>query len=245
MSGHSKWSKVKHQKAVTDSVKGKLFTKASRAISIAIKEGGGVVDPEKNFRLRMAIDQAKAVNMPKDTIERAIAKGAGEGVGTIEEIIYEAYGPSGVALVIETATDNRQRTVAEVKNTLLNNGGTLADPGAVAYMFERRGVIVVTKQEGMSTEALFDRIVELGALDIVEHEGEYEVFTPYDRLAAIRDGLTESGYAVETAQLIMHPTTSIPASADTLETLERLEEKLTDLDDVQRIYTNAEGSDAS
>jgi YebC/PmpR family DNA-binding regulatory protein len=137
MSGHSKWSKVKHQKAGTDAAKGAAFTKASRAITIAVKEGGGIIDPDKNFRLRLALGKARSVNMPNDTIDRAIAKAAGEGAASLESAVYEAIGPGGSALIIEAATDNRQRTVSEIKNALDRYGGRLASPGAVMYQFRR------------------------------------------------------------------------------------------------------------
>src|SRR3990167_7132942 len=145
MSGHSKWSKVKHQKATTDAVKGAAFTKASRAITIAVREGGGVADPEKNFRLRLAVEKARIVNMPKDNIERAIARAAGGDASVIESVVYEGDGPAGVGLLIEAATDNRQRTVSGVKQVLERAGGRLATPGAVGYQFKRAGVITISK----------------------------------------------------------------------------------------------------
>src|SRR3989338_10745888 len=145
MSGHSKWSKVKHQKATTDAVKSRAFTRASRAITVSVKEGGGIADPDKNFRLRLAIEQAKAVNMPKDTIERAIEKGSGAGAAAYENLLYEGYGPGGVAYLVEAATDNHQRTVSEVKHVFDHAGGTLAAPGAVSYQFRRSGVVLVSK----------------------------------------------------------------------------------------------------
>lgn len=147
MSGHSKWSKVKHQKATTDVVKSFAFTKASRAIAVAVKEGGGITDPASNFHLRLAVEKAHAVNMPKENIERAIARGAGEGAAAIEQIMYEGYGPGGIAILIEAATDNRQRTVSQIKNILVRAGGTLVSPGALNYLFEKRGTSIEPKQE--------------------------------------------------------------------------------------------------
>jgi len=137
MSGHSKWSKVKHQKAITDAAKAKAFTKASRAITIAVKEGGGIADPDSNFRLRLVIEQAKAINMPKETIERAIAKAKGDNAQQLESLLYEAYGPEGVAFIIVTVTDNRQRTTAAIKNILDHHGATLVSPGSVMFQFEK------------------------------------------------------------------------------------------------------------
>ena len=146
MSGHSKWSKVKHQKATTDVVKSFAFTKASRAIAVAVKEGGGMTDPNSNFHLRLAIERARAVNMPKENIERAVARAGGSGGAAIEHVTYEGYGPGGVAFLIEAATDNRQRSVSQIKNVLERAGGTLVSPGALNFLFERRGVVIEPKQ---------------------------------------------------------------------------------------------------
>ena len=161
MSGHSKWSKVKHQKATTDVVKGMAFTKAARAITIAVHEGGGIGDPAHNFHLRLAIEKAREVNMPKDNIERAIEKGMGSGGAQIEQITYEGYGPGGVAILIEAATDNRQRTVSAVKNLLDRAGGSLGSPGAVFYLFKPCGIITVPKTVGF--DMLFEAALSAGA----------------------------------------------------------------------------------
>ncbi|MCX6793930.1 MAG: YebC/PmpR family DNA-binding transcriptional regulator [Candidatus Gottesmanbacteria bacterium] len=176
MSGHSKWSKVKHQKATTDVVKSFAFTKASHAITVAVKEGGGITDPVSNFHLRLAVEKAHAVNMPKENIERAIAKAAGEGAAAIEQIMYEGYGPGGVAILIHAATDKRQRTVSQIKNVLERAGGTLVSPGGVNFLFERRGTIIEPKQ-GMGialneeqkrrTDALIKELEELDDVQTV------------------------------------------------------------------------------
>ena len=176
MSGHSKWSKVKHQKATTDVVKGAAFTKASRAITLAVREGGGIPDPEKNFRLRLAIEKARAVNMPKENIARAIDKATGGGAGDIEQVVYEGYGPGGVAFMIEAATDNRNRTVSVVKNMFERNGGTLAGPGAVSFLFtksvEQDQMVIRSTYTVPVTEEVRDRIdaliADLEALDDIQ-----------------------------------------------------------------------------
>ncbi|MBI5619340.1 YebC/PmpR family DNA-binding transcriptional regulator [Candidatus Gottesmanbacteria bacterium] len=172
MSGHSKWSKVKHQKALTDTAKGSAFTKASRAITVAVHEGGGITDPNGNFRLRLAIEGARAVNMPKETIQRAIDKGRGAGEGAIEQVIYEAYGPGGVGMLIEAATDNRNRTVSVIKNVFERFGGSLASPGAVSFLFTRSGttmkpltVMDLSPEQRTRIDAL---VAELEALDDVQ-----------------------------------------------------------------------------
>jgi YebC/PmpR family DNA-binding regulatory protein len=239
MSGHSKWSKVKHQKATTDVVKGAAFTKASRAVTLAVKEGGGVTDPNHNFHLRLAIEKARAVNMPKDNIERAIEKGAGGGIGSIEQVIYEAFGPGGVAFVIEAATDNRQRTVSQVKNVLDRSGGALATPGAVGYQFQKMGVRTVPK-----TSKVYDELLEAalagGADDVVETDDMYEIYTSLAVVPHVRKSLEDSGAVVDNAQVIMRPTVTVPVDASKQETIDHLVEQLESLDDVQTVYTNAQ-----
>ncbi len=175
MSGHSKWSKVKHQKATTDVVKGAAFTKAAAAIIVAVREGGGITDPDKNFRLRLAVEKAHDVNMPKENIERAIERGAGSEGRTIESINYEAYGPGGVAIIIDAATDNRQRTVAEIKNTLDRHGGVLAAPGAVDFLFRRLGVIIIPKTPALGFDAILEKAINAGADDVVAQNDLFEI----------------------------------------------------------------------
>lgn len=236
MSGHSKWSKVKHQKATTDVVKSFAFTKASRAITIAVKEGGGVVDPSMNFHLRLAMEKARAVNMPKENIERAIAHAKGDGAA-IEQIVYEGYGPGGVAVMVETATDNRQRTVSQVKNVLERSGGSLGAPGAVGYLFQRRGVITVPK-EGLTLDVLTDMGIEIGADDIVDAADLFEVYTPDHTLFAVKNGLEAKKVSIDNAVRIMQPITTIAVSADGQTKIDTMVGELEALDDVQTVYTN-------
>lgn len=238
MSGHSKWSKVKHQKATTDVVKAAAFTKASRAISVAVKEGGGVTDPNANFRLRLAIDKAHEVNMPKDTIERAIEKASGEGAVAFEKVAYEGYGPGGVAILIEGATDNRNRTTSQVKNVLERNGGSLAGPGAVQFQFTKNGVLLVSR--GTATlDAMIEAGLEAGAQDVREAEDVFEVYTEPTALYDVKQKLTALGFTIETAQLVMNPLVPLSLSDGQQEELDMLIEQLESLDDVQKVYTNA------
>lgn len=233
MSGHSKWSKVKHQKATTDVVKSAAFTKATHAIAIAVREGGGVTDPNSNFHLRLAVEKARAVNMPKENIERAIAKASGEGVGAIEQVMYEGYGPGGVAMMIEATTDNRQRTVSQIKNVLERAGGTLASPGAVSFQFQKRGVLTVPKS-GLTLDTLIAAAVDAGADDVVERTDLFEVYTAPNQLFHVKKSLEEKRTAIDNAVLIMHPMTTVEASVDALVS------ELESLDDVQNVYTNAQ-----
>jgi YebC/PmpR family DNA-binding regulatory protein len=233
MSGHSKWSKVKHQKATTDVVKSTAFTKATHAITIAVREGGGITDPDSNFHLRLAIERARAVNMPKENIERAIAKGSGEGASGIEQVLYEGYGPGGIAFLIEATTDNRQRTVSQVKNVLERAGGTLASPGAVAFQFMRKGIMTVPKT-GLTFDTLLSGAIDAGAEDVVERVDLFEVYTNHADLFKVKKFLEEKGIVIDNAALIMHPTTTIHGDVDNLVA------DLESLDDIQFVYTNAE-----
>ena len=239
MSGHSKWSKVKHQKAVTDSVKGNAFTKAARTITLAVRESGGVTDPIHNFHLRLAIEKAHDVNMPKENIERAIERGKGIDTSRLEQIQYEAYGPGGVALVVETATDNRQRTVSTIKNLLDRVGGTIASPGAVMYMFRRIGIITVPK--GMQTlDEVMSDAIEGGAKDIKETDDMYEIYTDVVQLLRMKDFLKQKGITIDNVSIIMKPTTVIQIPDNQRKIIETLTEQLDSLDDVHAVYTNVE-----
>jgi YebC/PmpR family DNA-binding regulatory protein len=237
MSGHSKWSKVKHQKATTDVVRGREFTKASRAITIAVREGGGVADPNHNFRLRLAIEKAREVNMPKENIERAIQKGKGTSGVQIEQIMYEGYAPGGVALCIDTATDNRQRTVAEVKNIVERAGGSLGGPGAVAYLFDRCGILIVAKDVG-SADTIFAVAVEAGAQDVQERDDVYEVYASVQKLAEVKEGVEKKGIAVQATLLVMRPKMSIQVDEGINQKIQALVAQLEDHDDVQAVFTN-------
>jgi YebC/PmpR family DNA-binding regulatory protein len=198
-----------------------------------VKEGGGITDPGSNFHLRLAIEQARAVNMPKENIERAIAKASGEGASAIEQIAYEGYGPGGVAMIIMAATDNRQRTVSQIKNVLERAGGTLAAPGAVEFLFKKRGVLTVPKS-GLTLDRLIEAAVDAGADDVVEAADFFEVYTGPTGLFHVKKSLEEKGIVIDNAVLIMHPTTRVRGSADSLVG------ELESLDDVHAVFTNIE-----
>jgi YebC/PmpR family DNA-binding regulatory protein len=237
MSGHSKWSKVKHQKAVTDVVKSKSFTKASRAISVAVKEGGGIFDINKNFKLRLAVELARSVNMPKENIERAIEKGKGSDFGTLETISYEAYGPYGVALIIQCATDNKNRTVADLKYILEHFGGHLAQSGSVTYQFTPVGIIHIDIH-AISFDILFDILSLSSASDILEEGDWHIIITPPDKLHEMKELLEAKQIPIKQSSVSLRPSIRVELSIDQENELNTLVEKLEELDDVQDIYTN-------
>lgn len=238
MSGHSKWSTIKRQKGATDAKRGQLFTKISNAITIAVRQGGGIVDPNSNFRLRLAIDKARLANMPKDNIDRAIKRAEGKDAGVVEEIVYEGFGPGGVAFLIETVTDNRQRTFSEVRNIISKNGGNLGEPGTVGYLFDRLGVMVVKKNSSHSFDDLFSLAVDLNIQD-VEEEGESVYFycSP-SSLYELKQKLEEKGLEVESAELIYKPKTFLNLDDSMQERIISLVDKLDELEDVQEVYHN-------
>lgn len=240
MSGHSKWSKVKHQKETTDAKKGQAFTKAAGAIIVAVREGGGLTDPDKNFHLRLAIEKARGVNMPKENIQRAIERAAGEGGRTIESVMYEAYGPGGVAIIIEAVTDNRQRTVSEIKNILDHYGGTLATPGAVSYLFRKSGIIIVPKSDTINYDQLLDMVINAGADDVLERIDLYEIYTPMQEVHDAKEKLLKQGIHVQESAIVMRPITGITLASDRLESAARLVDEISNLTDVQNVYTNEE-----
>lgn len=238
MSGHSKWSQIKRQKGAADIKKGQVFTKLANAITIAIRHGGGVADPEANFRLRLTIEKARQANMPKENIERAIERGAGKAGGGMEEVVYEGYGPGGVALIVEAATDNRQRTTAEVRNIFEKHGGNLGSKGAVDYLFESMGMLVVSKNNQGSEEIMLVAI-EAGAQDVEEAGSVIEIYTKPEELNAIKEKLKDRGLAIESMELTQKPKTTV--SVSDLETAQKIlsfVERLENLDDVQKIYAN-------
>jgi YebC/PmpR family DNA-binding regulatory protein len=236
MSGHSKWHSIKHKKAVVDARRGQQFTKLARAITVAAREGGG--DPDGNPGLALAIQKARDASMPKDNIERAIAKGTGEGVDAerIETVLYEGYGPGGVALLIEALTDNRNRTGAEVRHLLSKYGGSLGEPGSVAYLFEKRGVIIVDSSR-YDEEDLIPAI-DAGALDIVLDEDVFEVITEPADLVAARDALAEAGVATESAEITQRPMARVPVGEADATRLMRLIDALEDSDDISAVDAN-------
>jgi YebC/PmpR family DNA-binding regulatory protein len=238
VSGHSKWSTIKHKKAASDAKKGKEFTRASNLISIAAKNGG---DPTMNPALAFAIDKAKAVNMPKANIERAIKKGTGElGGATIEEVIYEGYGPEGVAILIETATDNKNRTVSEVRAALTKYGGSMASAGSVAYIFKCQGYIEIEgKQQSVSSEKIEEAIIDSGAIDFEIEEDNKLVYTNPKDLISVKRFLESMGIMSTSAELVYLPTTEITiGEKEKVEKIIRLIESLEDLDDVTNVYSN-------
>lgn len=239
MSGHSKWSTIKHKKAAADAKRGKLFTRLAKEITIAAREGGG--DPEMNNRLALAIEKAKAANMPKDNIERAVKRGTGElEGGELYEVMYEAYGPHGVGIIVEVVTDNKNRAVADVRHTLNKYGGNMAEAGAVVWQFTRKGYIVVNG--AFDQDELFLVAADAGAEDVQFGEVA-EVYADLENFQAVQAALKEAGFEVEEASVIYDPNN--PLELDQTETLQvlNLVEKVEDLDDVQEIYTSLDISD--
>jgi YebC/PmpR family DNA-binding regulatory protein len=236
MAGHSKWAGIKHKKAIVDARRGKLFTKLARAITVAAKEGGG--DIEGNPALALAVQRARDASMPKDNIERAIAKGTGEGAdaAAIESVLYEGYGPGGVALLVEALTDNRNRTSAEVRHILTQHGGSLGEPGSVAYLFEKRGVVVV--DAGRWSEDDLVAAIDAGAEDIAIDEDVYEIVAAPAELPAVRAALEEAGVDVESAEVVQQPTSRVPVEEEEAARLMRLIDALEENDDVNAVHAN-------
>ena len=236
MAGHSKWAGIKHKKAIVDARRGKLFTKLARAITVAAKEGGG--DPNTNAALGLAVQKAKDASMPKDNIERAIAKGTGAGADAenYEAVLYEGYGPGGVALLIEAMTDNRNRTGSEVRHLLSKHGGNLGEPGSVAYLFDKKGVIVVDA-EGTSEDDLMPAI-EAGAEDITQDENVYEILTEPANLGAVRAELERAGIEMESAEVRWQPKTTVELDEDGATKLMKLIDALEENDDVDQVNAN-------
>jgi YebC/PmpR family DNA-binding regulatory protein len=241
MSGHSKWATIRRKKEATDAKRGQLFTKVSRELSVAARQGGP--DPEANFRLRLAIQKARGVNMPADNIKRAIEKASSEGAGaaSYEEIMYEGFGPGGAAVLVEALTENRNRTVAEVRNVFNRSGGRMGESGSVGWMFDEQGLVVVEPAQGQSSDEIELAAIEAGAEDVDEVEdGSVEVFTQPQDLKAVEDALTSQGYNVVSAERTYKPKTTVEPADGEAEAVLRLVDKLEDLDDVQGVYTNLE-----
>jgi YebC/PmpR family DNA-binding regulatory protein len=236
MSGHSKWAGIKHKKAVVDARRGQMFTKLARAITVAAREGGG--DPESNAALANAVQKAKDASMPKDNIERAIAKGTGAGADAdaIETILYEGYGPGGVAVLVEALSDNRNRTGADMRHLFSKHGGNLGEPGSVAYLFDKRGVILV--DAGAYSEDDLLPAVEAGAEDIAVDEDVFEVITDPGDLVAVRVALEEAGIAIQSSEVVQRPKSTVPVDDVTAPKLLRLIEALEDNDDVNAVHAN-------
>jgi len=236
MAGHSKWAGIKHKKAIVDARRGKLFTKLARAITVAAREGGR--DPEANSALGLAVQKARDASMPKDNIERAIAKGTGEGgdVDALQSVLYEGYGPGGVALLIEALTDNRNRTSAEMRHLLAKFGGNLGEPGSVAYLFDKRGLVVVDAERYGEDDLL--PAIEAGALDVAVDDDVFEILTEPQDLAAVRAALEAAGIELESADVSQHPKSRVPVDEETATRLVRLIEALEDNDDVGEVHAN-------
>jgi YebC/PmpR family DNA-binding regulatory protein len=238
VSGHSKWSSIKHKKGAADAKRGKLFSKLSRAIIVAAKEGGG--DPSGNLALQNAIEKAKSYSMPKDNIDRAIAKGSGADAdaSAFETVIYEGFGPSGVAVIVEALTDNRNRTASDVRHTFAKNGGNLGGSGAVAWLFERRGLVIVDAT-GVDEDELMLAAAEGGAEDIELDGSTFTVTTDAQFLSAVREAIEAAGFTVDSAELTMIPKTTVEVDdeGDAKKVLRMIDE-LEDNDDVQDVYAN-------
>ncbi len=241
MSGHSKWSTIKRKKGAADAKRGKVFTKLIREIATAARLGGG--DPDANPRLRLAVDKARGANMPKDNIARAIAKGTGSGEGdAYEEVVYEGYGPGGTAILIETLTDNRNRTVGDVRHVLGKHGGNLGASGCVAYLFEKKGLLSF-EGNGLDGDALLEAALEAGAEDVVEGDGAVEVVTTPAGFDAVREGLEGGGYRPASGGVTMQPSSTVKLEGAHAEAMLRLMDALDDLDDVQQVFANFDISD--
>jgi YebC/PmpR family DNA-binding regulatory protein len=239
VAGHSKWSNIKHKKEKTDAQRGKIFTKIGREIAVAVKEGGS--DPANNTKLRDIIAKAKAANMPNDTINRSIKKASGElGSVNYEEIVYEGYGPSGVAIIVEGLTDNRNRTAGEMRHIFDRCGGSLGATGCVSWMFDRKGILIIEKNSSVDEEELMMQALDAGAEDVIDNGDVFEVQTDPSNFSAVRDALENSGYSFLSANIEMVPQNTVTLSEEQAEPVMNLIERLEDNDDVQNIYHNLE-----
>ncbi len=241
MSGHSKWSTIKRKKGAADAKRGKIFTKLIREIMVAARIGGG--DINSNPRLRSAVLAAKAENMPKENIERAIKKGTGELEGThYEDLIYEGYGPGGVAMMVEVLTDNKNRTVADIRHIFSKYNGSLGESGCVSWMFEKKGLILIDKN-GVDEDRLIEVALDKGALDVKDTGKDFEVTTPPSQFEEVKKALEETGFKLNYAEVTMVPQTTVKLSGKEAEQMLKLMEGLEDSDDVQKVYANFDISD--
>lgn len=241
MAGHSKWHNIQHRKGLQDAKRGKLFTKIIREITVSARMGGA--DPAANPRLRTAIDKGLGANMPRDTIDRAVKKGSGNADGeNFDEVTYEGYGPNGVAVIADCLTDNRNRTVAEVRHAFNKYGGNLGTTGSVAYLFSKIGLLSYPQQS--DADAILDAALEAGAEDVlVNDDGSVEVITPWEILINVKEAMISAGFEPAHADVTMQSSTSVELDLDDAQKIMRLVDVLEDLDDVQKVYTNAEFSD--
>ena len=241
MSGHSKWSTIKRKKGAADAKRGKIFTKLIKEITIAARMGGG--DLDGNPRLRQIVDKAKQSNMPNDNITRAIKKGSGDLEGAVyEELVYEGYGPGGAAVLVRVLTDNKNRTVAEVRHAFSKFGGNIGQDGCVSYLFDKKGMIVLDK-DGIDEDKLMEVALESGAEDMVTEETSFEVFTEPNDFETVRDAIKEAGFNLEQAEISMIPQTTVELTGRQANTMLKLMEALEDNDDVQDVYSNFDISD--
>lgn len=240
MSGHSKWSQIKRQKGVADVKRGHTFTKIALAITIAVKTGGGITDPNQNFRLRLEIEKARMANMPKDNIERAIERGVGKGdKGELSEVVYEGFAPQGVSVIVEAVTDNKQRTTPEIKSLFEKNGGTVGVPGSVAYQFQQMGLIIVSKN-GSSFDDIFLIAIDAGVLDVEEVGDEVFLYTNPSDLAKVKEMVKDS-LSITSAELVRKPTNTIMISDQAaVDKVISFIERIENHDDVQKVYANVE-----
>jgi YebC/PmpR family DNA-binding regulatory protein len=240
MSGHSKWSSIKRQKGINDQKRGKTFTKLSNAITIAVKQGGGIADPDSNFRLRLSIDAARAANMPKDNIERAVKRATSKEAGELHEVTYEGFAPSGVSVMVEAFTDNPMRTTSDIKSIFNKAGAIFGQPGSVSYQFKHVGEIII-KKGTKSFDDIFGIAVESGAEDLEEQGDEIYVYTDLQNFAKVKDALIARGLDVVEAGLIRQPiiTTAI-VDKEKFDKIEAFLNNLDELDDVQKVYSNIE-----
>jgi YebC/PmpR family DNA-binding regulatory protein len=236
MSGHSKWATIRRKKGAIDAKRGKLFTKLIRELATAARMGGG--DVSANPRLRLAVEKARGANMPKDTLSRAIQRGTGGGADTVfEEVVYEGYGPGGTAVLVEGLTDNRNRTVGEVRHVFSKAGASLGAPGCVAHLFEKKGLIAFERQ-GLDPDALLEAALEAGADDVRDDGDPVVVVTPPNALEAVNSALAGRGFRSGSAEVTMEPSSTVPLGGEQAEAMLKLTEALEDLDDVQAVYAN-------
>jgi YebC/PmpR family DNA-binding regulatory protein len=236
MSGHSKWSSIKHKKAAVDAKRGKMFTKLIKEITVAAREGGG--DPDANPRLRTAVANAKAQNMPNETIERGILRGTGQLPGTsYEEIIYEGYGPKGVAIIVEVVTDNRNRSTSDLRNILSKNGGNLGERGCVSWMFDKKGLVVIDKDKADEDDLIMIAL-DAGAEDIKSEDDSYEIITEPQHFESVRDAIQEAGIETALEEISMIPQTTVKLDGKEALQLLKIIEGLEEHDDVQNVYSN-------
>ncbi|HHU78704.1 MAG: YebC/PmpR family DNA-binding transcriptional regulator [Caldicoprobacterales bacterium] len=243
MAGHSKWANIKHKKEKTDAQRGKIFTKIGREIAVAVKEGGGS-DPNVNSRLKDVIAKARANNMPNDNIMRSIKRAAGEGETVhYENVTYEGYGPNGVAVIVEVLTDNRNRTASEMRYIFDRNGGSLGATGCVAWMFDRKGLLVIEKSKVSDEDELMLTAIEAGAEDVAEESEVYEIYTSPTEFSSVREALEQAGYAFASAGLEMIPQNTVQMDEEQAQKVVRLIDMMEDNDDVQNVYHNADFPD--